>query len=105
MSDNYGINFSNADLVLPSSECISKFLRRAKNSAPGPDGLPYAAWLACGNLGASTLHGILIELATDESLQQPLTTRASFLPKTDVCCPGGIIAAPGAMRPLGLNKY
>ena len=30
-----------------------KFLKRAKASAPGPDGIPYAAWLASGSFGTS----------------------------------------------------
>ena len=80
-------------------------IRRAKNSAPGPDGLPYASWLACGDLGATTLHGILLDACNGRVPASSFNdTSIVFLPKTDVSCPGGLIAAPGAMRPLGLKN-
>ena len=105
ISDKFGIDLKGIDLVLPSSECILKSLRRAKNSAPGPDGLPYAAWLACGDSGASTLHGILLDVCDGRIPATPFNdTNIVFLPKSDVCCPGGLIAAPGATRPLGLKN-
>ena len=105
ISDKFGIDLKGIDLVLPSSECIQKFLRRAKNSAPGPDGLPYAAWLACGDSGASTLHGILLDVCDGRIPATSFNdTNIVFLPKSDVCCPGGLIAAPGATRPLGLKN-
>ena len=41
---------------LPQQSHIVKFLNSAKASAPGPDGIPYAAWLASGSYGAAALY-------------------------------------------------
>ena len=42
----------------PSVDDFLGALAAAKNSAPGPDGLPHAAWRAGGRLSAETLLGI-----------------------------------------------
>ena len=39
----------------PSSADYLNFLAHAKDTAPGEDGLPYAAWAAAGQRGAETL--------------------------------------------------
>ena len=41
---------------LPKQSTMLMFLKRAKASAPGPDGIPYAAWLASGSFGTAALY-------------------------------------------------
>eukprot|EP00973_Karenia_brevis_P038314 5282312-Karenia_brevis.AAC.1 len=41
-----------------SGEMILKQLGRSANSKPGPDGIPYSAWLAAGLKGADMLANL-----------------------------------------------
>jgi hypothetical protein len=42
-------------MPIPDLAAVERFLKKAKPSAPGPDGLPYAAWLAAGEGAWSAL--------------------------------------------------
>ena len=67
---------------LPRQTHMVKFLKRAKASAPGSDGIPYAAWLASGSFDASALH-LAIRVMMDGT-RPPLGFNNSlgiFLPK------------------------
>ena len=46
----------------PSVEDFKAAASRARSSAPGRDGLPYSAWAAAGDAGASTLHAVCCSL-------------------------------------------
>ena len=45
---------------------IRKALKLSNNSAPGPDGLPYGAWRALGDLAVDLLHGAFVDLTLPE---------------------------------------
>ena len=42
-------------MPIPDLPTVERCLKKAKPSAPGPDGLPYAAWLAAGEGAWSAL--------------------------------------------------
>lgn len=46
-----------------AEEDIAQALELSGNTAPGPDGIPYKAWRALGNLGVDVLHGAAQALA------------------------------------------
>ena len=83
------------------------FLKRAKASAPGPDGIPYAAWLASGSYGAAALH--LAMRVMMNGTRHPLGFNNSlgiFLPKgaadDDTLC--SVKRTAENTRPLGLKN-
>lgn len=92
---------------------VSLALRQAKNSSPGPDGIPYGAWRALGPLAVDTLQDALRDLASEEGAR--LVERdypdfneslIFFLPKTSTStAPDGAPAfeAPN-VRPLNVTN-
>ena len=38
---------------------LTKIIRSASDSAPGPDGIPYSAWAACPRASASVLYAMM----------------------------------------------
>ena len=46
---------------------IAKAVKRAGNSSPGPDGIPYAAWKHSGDLAITTLHDAATALQSDDA--------------------------------------
>lgn len=57
-------------------------LRRAKDTATGPVGVPYSAWRAAGRDGASVLCRVLSRAATNGRLPTAFCNSvAAFLPK------------------------
>ncbi len=48
----------------PSAAQLLRTAQRSRNSKPGKDGLPYAAWATCE--GADTLHGGMLQLIRGE---------------------------------------
>ena len=60
--DEHGVRLDWSTVRFPSVDDIQRFLRKAKHSAPGPDGVPYAAWRAAGRFGAEVLHEELTEI-------------------------------------------
>ena len=73
-------------------------------SAPGPDGIPYGAYLCAGGLGSQFLfnaHKYLLEGGTIP--EHFAESRSVFIPKTsDIDDNGRIILYPDALRPLTL---
>ena len=77
-----------------------------RRSAPGPDGVSYRTWKACGR----TAHDILYDcyLKNLRSGTAPVwfnSTRMVFIPKTDdeeYC--ESLAAEPGGLRPLSLSN-
>ena len=89
----------------PAKLGIEVFLATAKNSAPGPDGLPYAAWRAAGPAGAATLFEALSKMAAGVMPLQGFNDSLSiFLPKgttreTRARFPGNLgILAPSPLK-------
>lgn len=55
---------------LPSIQAAAQITRRTPGTAPGPDGVPYAAWRAAGLVGATLLHGALLRLTAGELIPE-----------------------------------
>ncbi len=51
---DFGKKFDTSGISPPDTNTVSRFLARAKNSAPKPDGLPYAAWQLAGHAAHKT---------------------------------------------------
>lgn len=69
---------------IPSNDNIIEFLRNARHSATGPDGIPYSAWLACGGSEAKTLRPILWEMLNGNGAPALFNhSSAVFPPKGD----------------------
>ena len=45
----------------------------ARSSAPGRDGIPYEAWAAAGDSGASTLHAVCCSLLQGVPIPMPIS--------------------------------
>ena len=69
--------------VEPSTrEELQTFVERTRNSAPGPDGIPYAAWKFLGSYGMETLYRVTQELIKSECQAQFVNESLTiFLPK------------------------
>jgi hypothetical protein len=61
--------------AIPTTATIKSFLKKAKHSAPGPDGIPYRCWFAAGDKGATTLFlAMLAMMAGNSPPLRDLTT-------------------------------
>ena len=52
---------------------VGKALKLSNNSTPGPDGIAYGAWRGLGDVAASVLHDVFLDLSGDngqESMQR-----------------------------------
>jgi len=45
---------------------VAQAVARSNNSAPGPDGIPYAAWRRMGNVGIDVLFAAACEIASED---------------------------------------
>ena len=61
--NEWGGRFDFQDSHLPDSAAIAASLRHARDTAPGPDGLPYSAWRAGGEVGTTILADLLRDIA------------------------------------------
>ena len=94
-----------ADIQPPTMSDISNALRCAKHSAPGVDGLPYAAWQAAGQHGAKTIYLILQHLL--KGLMMPMEFNLSlmvFVPKGGEPDESTVVREPCDTRPLSLKN-
>jgi len=104
--DKYARPYDLSTVSFPSVDTIINFLLRAKDSAPGPDGLPYAAWLFAGEEAAITLYRVIVYM--HNGFAMPLSFYQSlgvFPPKgenTDDHM--GINREPENTRPLNLKN-
>lgn len=93
-------------LPFPSSDDIMRFLCFATSTAPGPDGLPYAAWAQAGPAAATTLWFMLGWHAS--GLQPPLVFNQSalvFPPKGTHEADEELVARePENTRPISLKN-
>ncbi len=101
-----------ADLRLRKRH-IRKAIKLSNNSAPGPDGLPYGAWRAMGEVAVEALMGAFKELTSDEGStlmrQDYADFNASllfFLPKKPVrqADDGSAIFDAKGVRPLNVTN-
>lgn len=91
----------------PTSSDVARILRKAPDSATGPDGIPYSAWRAAGPRGHSILSNMFVHLL--QGHVPPRSYNASLL----VCPPKGSRTsdASGAFRtasktrPLGFKNF
>ena len=75
-----------------------------KDSAPGPDGIPYGAYKCAGNLGSQFPFNAYRALLEGGTVPDHFAeSRTVFIPKTsDIDDNGRIIRSPDAFRPLTL---
>ena len=91
----------------PTSAQFELILAKMPHSAPGPDGLPYAAWQAGGRASAVTLHKLLVHILdgghVDKSFNESLTV---FLPKgaEETDAPGHIVRNVADTRILSFKN-
>ena len=97
---------------------VALALKYAKNSSPGPDGIPYSAWRRLGPLAIDVLHGALTELSAEQGQESllaafPLDTAGNtgfheatmvFIPqKIDREFQGVRYNEPGEVRPHSIT--
>ena len=98
-------DFSSAKM--PSVRSYSAFLCKAADSAPGPDGIPYAAWRAAGADGATTLYNYGRHLANGGVPHAEFNTSLmEFPPKGEEPedDANGVVRHVMAVRPLSLKN-
>ena len=89
-------------------EHIKQAITIAKESAPGPDGIPYRAWKKLGDLAVDVLHDVAIFMKRNDSVQfLPEDFTQAFLcclPKkvSGNCAVHGDFYDPQNTRPLSL---
>ena len=92
---------------------IKKALQLSNNSAPGPDGVPYAAWRRLGDTAVDILYDAFGELCgedAEERLQVDCPnfneSLLIFLPKKAVgrTVDGNDVFEPGGVRPLNVTN-
>ena len=95
------------NLSCPTVEDFGHFLRKVAHSAPGPDGIPYAAWAAAGPRGHSLLRKLFFHQAAGRDFE------ASFNASLGEFCGKGskdddtaetMKGRPDETRPLSLKN-
>lgn len=67
---------------IPTATTFAGAFRRARPSAPGPDGIPATAWAACGHEGGMVMQSLFIHLTTRAATPPSLHSGIMvFLPK------------------------
>jgi hypothetical protein len=103
----FGAKFPTETLRLPEVGDIEEFTKRARHSAPGPDGIPYSAWRATGRTGATVLHRTLCEMAAGIPVQSSFNESLGIFPGkgvSDEDTPNSMKRAAGDTRPLTLKN-
>ena len=54
------------EIFLPSIKDIAGTIKSNKNTTPGPDGVPFAAWRSNTDISAPVLHRVLTALANGD---------------------------------------
>ena len=99
-------SWEHAKLRAPSVEDVSRFLKRAHGSAPGPDGIRFEHRRAAGDSGAETLLCLTRALSKGEVWPEVNDHMAVLLPK-EIDDPELIEAearVPADTRPLSLKN-
>ena len=103
---NYSPRFDFTGIPPPSSSSFRVFLSHARHSAPGVDGLPYAAWRYTGDDACNLLFEASLWLCTGRSLCIDFNDVLHyFAAKGDEDLDHvEILRTPGESRPLGLKN-
>ena len=90
----------------PTADSFVTTASRAKPSATGPDGIPYAAWANSGPAAGVTLQNLYFELAADRHPSLGFNDSVTvFIPKGEADNDLDLLARhPGETRPLGLKN-
>ena len=93
-------------ILPPSADSFVTTASRAKPSATGPDGIPYAAWANSGPEAGVTLQNLYFELAADRHPSLGFNDSVTiFIPKGEADNDLDLLARhPGETRPLGLKN-
>ena len=93
----------------PSMNTLTSTIKKTKNSAPGPDGIPFACWQGLGKLAVDVLTNVMTGLCGDNGeaalADMGWTTTADALRTKGFwfCCPrslrGPTPAAPRTSSP------
>ena len=83
---------------------FDELIAMKKDSAPGPDGIPYGAYRCAGGPGSQFLFNAYRSLLEGGTVPEHFAeSRTVFIPKTsDIDDNGRIIRSPDALRPLTL---
>ena len=65
--------------AIPTTASIKAFLKKAKHSAPCPDGIPYRCWLAAGDKGATTLFLAMLAMMAGKTPPQGIQPQSWHL--------------------------
>ena len=99
-------SFDLRDLPPPALHAVSGYLLRASSSAPGPDGLPFAAWRH--GKGPKILHQVLSWVMAGRLMPPEFGAALQvFIPKPlpgDDPSQDGPVRAGADVRPLGLKN-
>ena len=90
----------------PSSRTLMHVAMKARDSKPGRDGVPYAAWASAGAFGSNILFRVLGRLSIGVRPPLPFNhTGNAFIPKGEQHEDAmEIIREPNDVRPLGLRN-
>ena len=93
------------DLAPLAKDEFVKMCSVVRRSAPGPDGIVYTAWSACGEEAAFILYDCYKGIMAGEAVPEwfNLSTLV-FIPKGDSGGSAGVQARPGDLRPLSLSN-
>ena len=105
--DEYAVPLDFTSCTVPSRESIAHMINKMSHSAPGPDGLPYAAWKAGGIHSAHTIHGLLLRnLAGGRMPASWNDSLTVYLPKGEEAgdTTNSVVRAVNDTRPLALKN-
>jgi endonuclease/exonuclease/phosphatase family metal-dependent hydrolase len=90
-------------LTIPDVDDINRYITTVlKDSAPGPDGIPYSAWQATGIIGATSIRAVLQHVLDGGSF--PEDASASLMVFISKVGGAGIVAKADEMRPISLTN-
>ena len=90
----------------PSLVKSSITIEISRRSAPGPDGVSYRAWKACGREAHDVLYDCYLKVMRSGAAPAWFdSARMVLIPKTgeEECCQS-VAAEPGGLRPLSLSN-
>lgn len=78
----YGVKLELSNVAMLGQTEIDRFLRGARYSAPGPDGLPYGCWRGTGAVGSRVLYRVLVAIASGVAAPSGFNWSLGMYPKT-----------------------
>ena len=104
---SFAVKLAIPEHAIPTVAAIQAFLRKAKHSAPGPDGIPYRCWHFTGKKSAKTILRAMIAMMSGRKPPQGFSDSWSiFLPKgaQDDDTAASVQRSGECTRPLGLKN-